>query len=97
MPYLGTNYELPFQSQSPTSHDAAVAAAEFIGLQGERVFEWFERQAGGATQREASEALGIGRPSMCARVRALELAGRLVKCSGRRQGCAIYRTVRSAS
>ena len=86
--------ELPFQSGSETSHEAAVKASKFVGRQGERVWEWFWDRPEGATQREASEALGISRASVCARVRALELAGRLVKTVRRRNACSVYQAVR---
>ena len=68
MPYLQpASYELPFQSQSDTSREAAKRAEAFVGPQGADVLRWFlERGARGGTQREASEALGISRASMCA-------------------------------
>jgi len=93
MPYLQPSfYELPFQSQSATSRDAAKRAERFICQQGADVLRWFiERGARGGTQREASEALGISRASMCGRVNALEKCGWLIKSvSERRQGCAVY-------
>jgi hypothetical protein len=89
VPYVDSlTPELPFQSSSDTSHDAAVAAQDFVGKQGEVVYRWFVGKRSGATQKEASDALGIARASMCARVRALEMAGRLVKTAARRDGCA---------
>ena len=85
------NRELPFVSDSDTSRAAALRAQSFIGAQGRTVLAWFVAcGAHGGTQIEASAALGIGRPSICARVRALELTGRLVKTSGRRGGAAVY-------
>lgn len=92
MPYADPiNRELPFQSQSETSHDAAVQARDFVGKQGVQVWCWFEsRGAYGGTQREAAEALGIGRPSIAARVNALEQQGRLRKTAQRRAGCSVY-------
>jgi len=85
------NYELPYQSRSDTSKDAAQAAAKFVGRQGEAVYGWFVlRGLTGGTQRECREALGIGRPSVAARVHALECCGRLVKTAARRDGCAVY-------
>lgn len=90
MPYADQSYALPFTSGSETSREAAIKAADFVGQQGEVVYAWFADQIEGGTQREASEALQIGRPSICARTRALELAGRLVKTENRRQGCAVY-------
>lgn len=92
MPYiLPASYELPFQSGSDTSRDAAVKAAAFIGPQGETVLAWFRKRGRhGGTQKEAATALGIARASIAARVNALEKAGQLVKWTGRRDGCAIY-------
>ena len=94
MPYaLPASYELPFQSTSDTSRDAALKAARFVGQQGLDVMGWFRAQGEhGGTQRECSEALGIGRPSVCARVNALEKQGRMVKTDERRAGCAVYKT-----
>lgn len=98
MPYIDSlTPDLPFQSESPTSHAAAVKAHDFVSQQGEKVFAWFAQRRSGATQKEASEALEIGRPSMCARVRALEQAGRLVKTSARRDGCQVYEVLGSTS
>jgi hypothetical protein len=95
MPYLHpTSYELPFQSGSDTSRDAARKAQRFVSRQGWEVLAWFrDRGEVGGTQREASQALGIERSSMCARCNALEKVGNLVKTTERRGGCAVY-TVR---
>lgn len=83
---------LPYQPASATSRDAAERARAFVGPQGERVRAWYQqRGAAGGTQAEASAALSIGRPSICARTRALEELGQLVKTEARRQGCAVYR------
>lgn len=92
MPYADpANRELPFQSGSDTSHDAALRAQSFVGRQGVKVLLWFEgRGERGGTQKEAAEGLGIGRPSVCARVNALEQQGRLIKTSARRAGCSVY-------
>lgn len=92
MPYLEpASYELPFQGASDTSRAAAVKARDFVGRQGMIVLRWFAaRGQQGGTQAEASTALGIGRPSICARVRALEQRGELVKTDRRHGGCAIY-------
>ena len=95
MPYLDSpNYELPYAPESDTSHDAAVAARKFIGRQGLTVLAWFtSRGAYGGTQREASEVLGIGRQSICARCHALEQTGQIVKLAGTtRQRCVVYRS-----
>lgn len=95
MPYLDANYELPFQSGSSTSRDAALQAVRFVGPQGLDVYEWIQRcGAYGATQKEISAALRIGRASVCARVHALEKQGRVVKTETRRDGCAVYRVTR---
>lgn len=88
MPYLA-QLGLPYASGSDTSRDAAIAAASFVCAQGRLVLAYI-RQRGSATQREASEGLGIGRPSCCARFRALELCGAIAKTSARRQACAVY-------
>lgn len=92
MPYVDSpNHELPFQSGSGTSRDAALKAARFIGEQGMHVLAWFTaRREVGGTQKECAMALGIGRPSTCARVHALEQQGRLSKTAARRHGCAVY-------
>lgn len=97
MPFLRPeSYELPFASESDTSRDAAVKAEKFVGKQGREVLEWFRsRGIVGATQREASEALGIARASMAARVHALEKQGQLWKTTARHQGCALYIAVGS--
>ena len=95
MPYLDSaNYDLPYASESETSRDAAVQARKFVGRQGLTVLAWFvSRGAYGGTQREASAALVIGRPSIAARVHALEATKRLVKVAGvRRGGYQVYRT-----
>lgn len=84
---------VPYQRKSATSKAAAIKAKSFIGEQGKRVLSWFQQQGvSGATQRQASEALGISRASMCARVNALESAGQLVKTARRQDGCQIYRS-----
>jgi DNA-binding MarR family transcriptional regulator len=92
MPYLDpANHQLPFQSGSETSRDAAVKAQRFVGKQGADVLHFLEWAGDcGATQREIAEALHIGRPSVCARVRALEQCGDVVKTPARRQNCAVY-------
>ena len=98
MPYLEpANYALPFQSGSDTSRDAALRAKQFVGRQGLAVLAWFEsRGSHGGTQKECAAALGIARASVCARVRALEQCGQLMKCSiaTRREGCMVYRVTR---
>lgn len=95
MPYLdSSNYELPYQSSSDTSQDAALKAKQFVGQQGLEVLWWFgQRGEYGATQKEVAVALRIGRPSVCARVNALEKQGRLAKTDRRRDGCAVYKAV----
>ena len=80
---------VPYQRSSATSREAARRAERFVGRQGERVANWFALQGRtGATQKQASIALGISRASVCARVNALERAGRLVKTARRVDGCA---------
>lgn len=95
MPYADpANFELPFQSGSDTSHDAAVKAQKFVGKQGIDVLAWFlERGEFGGTQKECHDRTGIERSSICARVNALEKVGNLVKTNERRDGCAVYRAV----
>lgn len=84
---------VPYQRSSQTSRDAAKRAQSFVGQQGERVALWYaELGRTGATQKQASEALRISRASICARVNALERAGRLVKTARRIDGCAVYRS-----
>jgi DNA-binding MarR family transcriptional regulator len=93
MPYLDVlTQALPFQSGSDTSRDAAIRAQRFVSKQGMDVLAWFRsRGAYGGTQREVSEALGIARASVAARVNALEKTGSLIKSvSERRGGCAVY-------
>ena len=91
MPYLHTDLNLPFQSESDTSKDAAQLAERFVGPQGERVYDVILRCGScGVTQKELAVDLNMGRPSICARVRALELAGRVVKTARRRSGCCVY-------
>lgn len=85
------NQQLPFQSGSETSHDAAVAARAFVGQQGARVYAFIVAcGVFGATQREIADRLNIGRPSVCARVRALEQCRDVRKTERRRDGCAVY-------
>ena len=81
---------------SETSREAAVRARSFVGPQGEQVYAvieyWSDDPGYGITQPELAERLSLGRPSVCARVRALELAGRIEKIPGvKRDGCAAYR------
>ncbi|MPZ20116.1 MAG: hypothetical protein GEV06_19695 [Luteitalea sp.] len=92
MPWLDSaNQELPFQSGSATSRDAAVGAARFVGKQGEAVLH-FIRWTGnhGCTQKEASASLTIARASVAARFNALELRGDIRKTDERREACAVY-------
>jgi hypothetical protein len=95
MPYADpAHYDLPFASGSDTSEAAALRAKRFCGPQGLEVLAWFVARNGwGGTQRECATALHIGRPSICARVHALEKAGSLRKTALRRGGCAIYEAV----
>jgi hypothetical protein len=92
MPYLDAQGALPYQHGSDTSRDAALRAQAFIGQQGQDVLTWIASHGeAGATQKEASAALGIGRPSLCARFNALEQTGAIVKTTARRGGCYVYR------
>ncbi|HWO88831.1 MAG TPA: hypothetical protein VNL98_06750 [Gemmatimonadales bacterium] len=94
------DFDLPAR-RVPTSQAAAEAATAFAAQQRERVYAFLaSRGAWGATQREASESLGIGRPSICARF--WELAGgrrvggvpqytvRIHRTERRRERCAVY-------
>lgn len=93
MPYLDSAIpSLPFQAGSDTSKTAAVRARQFVGQQGAVVLTFVTaRRDYGATQKEIAFMLQLGRPSVCARVRALEQCGEVVKTSDRRDGCAVYR------
>lgn len=93
MAYLNSaTYELPFASGSDTSEAAARRAERFVGPQGVTVWTWLQQQGPrGGTQREASTALGVGRPSICARFHALEQRGEIRKLAGTtRAHCAVY-------
>lgn len=84
----------PYQRSSETSKAAAIKAEPFIAAQGRTVSAWIGRQGErGGTQKEAAAALGIGRPSLCGRFRALELTSRILKTGERRGGCRVYRTL----
>lgn len=90
MPY--TQDGLPFQSNSTTSREAALRAVKFVGEQGVTVLDFIrDRGTWGATQKEACDELRIGRPSMCARFRALEQSGEIVKVAETRDYCRVYR------
>lgn len=81
----------PFASRSDTSYEAALHAQAFVSEQGVTVFRWLRTTgASGGTQKEAAAALGIARPSLCARFKALEDAGAIRKTAKRRAGCAAY-------
>jgi hypothetical protein len=88
---LPATYDLPFASGSDTSEAAARRAAKFVGKQGAAVLAWIASCPHGSTQPEAAAALGIGRPSACARFHALEQRGEIVKTDERRSGCVVYR------
>lgn len=89
MPYTA---DIPWAKGSQTSYEAALAARKFVSRQGLEVYRWLVwRRAYGGTQVEAALALGIARPSLCARFRGLEQAG-AIRCNKtrRRDGCAVY-------
>jgi hypothetical protein len=92
MPYLDVHQQIPFASGSESSRETAVAMRDFIGPQGERVYARIAAYPlNGQTQKEIASALDLGRASVCARVRALEQAGRIVKIPDlRRGGCCCY-------
>lgn len=86
--------QLPYAPQSETSLEAAKRADRFVWQQGLRVLHFLQGAgACGATQKEIAHALAIGRPSVCARVRALETHGRVWKTTARRGHCAVYLAV----
>lgn len=86
---------VPYQRGSDTSKAAADRARPFIGQQGDRVLAWIQSRGElGATQKEAARVLGIGRPSLCGRFRALEQTSAILKTSERRGGCVVYRELR---
>lgn len=81
----------PYQIGSDTSKDAAKKAQDFVCEQGWKVYGWLQKQGErGGTQKEAAGKLGLGRPSLCARFRALEQGKWIVKTEHRRAGCAVY-------
>lgn len=87
-------FPTPYQRGSDTSRDAAIRAQAFVGEQGATVYAWIASQgAHGGTQKEAERALGIGRPSLCARFRALELTSAILKTGERRGSCVVYRAM----
>lgn len=93
MPYLqSSTYELPFQSGSETSRDAAIAIEPVAETQRERYFA-FVALAGtqGRTDAEAESWLRMRRSSVCARRNELMKAGRIVQTDRRRKGCTVYR------
>lgn len=92
MPYIR---QIPFAAGSPTSYEAALAADKFISRQGLAVYKWLvSRGRFGGTQVEAMLALGISRPSLCARFRGLEQAGAIwCNKTRRRDRCAVYEVV----
>lgn len=82
---------LPFAAGSETSYEAAIRAQQFVSAQGLLVWRWLSaRGALGGTMKEAAAALGIGRPSLCARFRGLEHAGAIRKLAVKRAGCVAY-------
>ena len=86
-----TAHGTPYAAHSDTSYMAALQAQAFVSKQGLAVWTWLCRRPHGGTQREAARALEIGRPSLCARFRALEEAGAITKTEARRDGCVVYR------
>lgn len=81
----------PYQRGSETSRSAAERAKDFVGEQGAVVLRFIlTRGLKGATQKEISEALNIGRPSICARVRALEQTQQIEKTTAKRGNCFVY-------
>lgn len=93
MPYLEpSTARLPFQSESPTSYDAAVRQQAVVQTQRAVYFDWLKARGDhGGTDAEA-EAIPMKRQSICARRNELEKQGLVVKTDQRRGGCAVYRT-----
>jgi DNA-binding MarR family transcriptional regulator len=90
MPYLdAANRQLPFQSGSTTSRDAAVAADAFLCEQAEVVLTWIRQRTSG-TQKDAASETGISRQSLAARFNELEHAQLIAKTDERRDRCAVY-------
>ncbi len=82
----------PYQRGSDTSKAAALKARDFVGKQGAQVLALIRCHGElGSTQKEAEAVLHIGRPSLCARFRALEQTKAIVKTTERRGGCVVYR------
>lgn len=95
MPYADSaNGELPFQTGSDTSHDAAVAAKAFNGRQQTQYREWLALKGeDGGTDKEAAKELEMERSSICARRGELKKAGRVIDTERRRSGCAVWRLI----
>lgn len=91
MPHITVNAELPFQSDSDTSHDAAVAAECFAASQRSRYFVWLlgKREHGG-TDAEAEHELQMRRSSVCARRNELRAKNLVSKTGRRRGGCTVW-------
>lgn len=90
MPHTSTG--VPFAAGSPTSYEAAIRVAPYVGEQGLKVWRWLRsRKEYGGTQKEAAAVLSMGRPSLAARFKALKDAGWILKHEeDRRAGCAVY-------
>lgn len=89
-----TRHGEPFAAGSSTSYEAALKARAFVSEQGIKVLHWLQQRGEwGGTMKEAEHSLEIGRPSCCARFKALEDAGAIEKTSTKRAGCAVYRVV----
>ena len=87
----------PFAAGSESSYEAALHAKAFVSEQGVTVFRWLRTRGDhGGTQKEAHVALGIERPSLCARFKALEDVGAIRKTDQRRGGCSAYVAVTPA-
>lgn len=89
MPHTATGQ--PYAAGSETSREAALRASAFVSEQGVRVYRWIcEQGLRGGTQKEAEAALGIARPSLCARFKGLEDAEAIRKTRQKRAGCVAY-------
>ena len=89
MPY--TRAGIAFAAGSDTSYEAGIRAHQFVQAQGIAVYRWVKsRGAYGSTQKEAEAALHMGRPSLCARFKALEEVQAIRKTEQRRAGCTAY-------
>jgi hypothetical protein len=83
--------ELPYQSGSFESREAAIAALPSAARGRQRVYQVIAgRGRYGATQREIAALLDLPRATVAPRCRELELDQVIVKADARRDGCRVY-------